>query len=144
MKFGLVKGFENIEFGDAQLLRIKKVVTDDKYDKVKLTFEDSDGRTLVEQYILKGDGDKPSVGLMILSTVAKCATNNFKERPFDPEDLAGLYVVADVYERVSDGKSYANLRNYRVAKETFDGKPYEPDVAPVEAEEADEDDEDIW
>ena len=142
LKIELVQGFTNLAIGDAQLLRIKNVAVDEKFKKVKLTFEDEKGRTLVEQYMLSPSKEGKSVGLMILSTIAKCATDNFADRPFDPEDLKGLYIVADVYEQVStaeDGKvsRYVHLRNYNVASGTFD------DDADVGSED-DEDDDDIW
>lgn len=128
-KIMLGEGYRNLKLGPAQLLRIKKASYDEKFMTAKLTFEDADGRTQTEQYKLMGakKGEMNQGALGALSTVAKCATKDHKNREIDPLSLQGLYIVADVVsqeERDKDGeptgRSFVHLRNIDEADEEFE------------------------
>ena len=127
-KIGLIQGFRNLEVGTEQVLKIKKVNYDEKYMKCKLTFADDEDRTLTETFTFKGKkkGQMNEVALGIFSTIAKCATHDFKDRDFDPDELEGLYIVADVYEQINtndDGEEisrYKHLRNFKEVDEDFE------------------------
>lgn len=132
----LTQGFRNLEVGKEQTLLIKKVSYDEKFMRIKMTFTDDQDRALTENFNLKGakKGQLNEVALGIFSTIAKCATHDFDDRPLDPEELEGLYIVADVIEQVvknDEGEEtgrYLHLRNYKEAE--------------VDDDEDDEDDED--
>ena len=138
-KIGLIQGFRNLEVGEAQTLLIKKVSYDEKFMKCKVTFADDEDRTLTETFMFKGKkkGTVNEVALGIFSTIAKCATHDFTDREIDPEEIEGLYIVADVYEQVvkdeeGDEKGrYKHVRNFKEAEADEPG-------------EEDGDDEDFW
>ncbi|MEC4272929.1 hypothetical protein VJ923_07145 [Adlercreutzia sp. R25] len=150
-KIMLGEGYRNLRVGHAQLLRIKKASYDEKFMVAKLTFEDAEGRTQTEQYRLMGTkkGEMNQGALGALSTVAKCATKNHKNREIDPLSLKGLYVVADVVqqdERNEDGeltgRSFLHLRNIDEAEEEFSDSG--DDAEETAADDAgDEDDDDF-
>ncbi|WP_165170625.1 hypothetical protein [Adlercreutzia sp. ZJ242] len=127
-KIGLIKGFRNLEVGKEQTLLIKKVSYEEKYMKCKITFSDAEDRTLTEQFSFKGKkkGTLNEVALGIFSTIAKCATHDFTDREIDPEEIEGLYVVADVYEQeVKDEDenvtgTYKHIRNFKEADVDFE------------------------
>lgn len=122
-KIGLTQGFRNLEVGTEQLLLIKKVSYEEKYMKCKVTLADDEGRALTETYSFKGKkkGTFNEVALGIFSTIAKCATHDFADREIDPEEIEGLYIVADVYEQVvknEEGEEtgrYLHVRNFKEA-----------------------------
>lgn len=134
-KLKLRDGFKNIPVGDAQTLEIKKVKFDTKFMKVVVTFSDGKGGTCSENFNLVDDkGNERDVPLGILSTIYKCAVGGETGDEFDPRDMEGYYVVADVYEQVvkdEDGNEtnrYVHVKNFKE----------------VEAEaEADDDDDDF-
>lgn len=143
-KIGLIQGFRNLEIGTEQTLKIKKVAYDEKYLKCKVTFADDEGRALTETYNFKGKKKDTfnEVALGIFSTIAKCATHDFTDREIDPEEIEGLYIVADVWEQPvtnDEGEEtgrYRHVRNFKEADvETDDGDD--------EEEDSDEDD-DLW
>lgn len=143
MKLG--KGFLNLKEGSNQTLLISKVTYDKKYDKAKVTFEDERGATCVEQYgFTKKDGKPNEVSLNIFTTLVMCAMNNFEmqESEFEPKELEGHYVIADVvkdeYVNEDTGKkgSYMHVRNFQPAEDM--------DPAEVEESEDEAEDEDLF
>lgn len=150
-KIMLGEGYRNLRVGPNQLLRIKKATYDEKFMTAVLVFEDADGRTLSETYRLMGakEGEMNPGALNALSTVAKCATKDHKNREIDPVALKGLYITGDVVENVErddkgepTGRVFLHIRNADEADGEFEGK--EDDEEPEEAGEAegasDEDD----
>lgn len=138
-KIMLGEGYRNLRVGPNQLLRIKKATYDEKFMTAVLVFEDADGRTLSETYRLMGakEGEMNPGALNALSTVAKCATKDHKNREIDPVALKGLYIVADVVENVErddegepTGRTFLHLRNADEADGEFEGRE--------DAEESDE------
>lgn len=122
-KIGLIQGFRNLEVGTEQTLLIKKVSYEEKYMKCKVTFADDEGRALTETYSFKGKkkGTYNEVALGIFSAVVKCATHDFTDRDIDPEEIEGLYIVADVWEQVVENDEgeetgrYLHIRNFKEA-----------------------------
>lgn len=150
-KIMLGEGYRNLRVGPNQLLRIKKATYDEKFMTAVLVFEDADGRTLSETYRLMGakEGEMNPGALNALSTVAKCATKDHKNREIDPVALKGLYITGDVVENVErddkgepTGRVFLHIRNADEADGEFEGR--EDDEEPEEAGEAegasDEDD----
>lgn len=150
-KIMLGEGYRNLRVGPNQLLRIKKATYDEKFMTAVLVFEDAEGRTLSETYRLMGakEGEMNPGALNALSTVAKCATKDHKNREIDPVALKGLYITGDVVENVErddkgepTGRVFLHIRNADEADGEFEGK--EDDEEPEEAGEAegasDEDD----
>lgn len=150
-KIMLGEGYRNLRVGPNQLLRIKKATYDEKFMTAVLVFEDADGRTLSETYRLMGakEGEMNPGALNALSTVAKCATKDHKNREIDPVALKGLYITGDVVENVErddkgepTGRVFLHIRNADEADGEFEGR--EDDEDPEEAGEAegasDEDD----
>ena len=145
-KIGLTQGFRNLEIGAAQTLKIKKVNYDEKFMKCKVTFADDEGRALTETYMFKGKkkGTFNEVALGIFSTIAKCATHDFDDREIDPEEIEGLYIIADVYEQVvtnDEGEEtgrYLHVRNFK----EVDADEVETDEE--DDDEADDEDDDLW
>lgn len=145
-KIGLTQGFRNLEIGKEQTLKLKKVSYDEKFMKCKVTFADDEGRALTETYSFKGKkkGTFNEVALGIFSTIAKCATHNFSDREIDPEEIEGLYIIADVYEQVvtnDEGEEtgrYLHVRNFKEAdSEAADD---EEEVA----DEGEDEEDDLW
>ena len=142
-KIELTQGFRNLEIGKEQTLLIKKVSYEEKYMKCKVTFADDEGRALTETYSFKGKkkGTFNEVALGIFSTIAKCATHDFDDREIDPEEIQGLYIIADVYEQVvtnEEGEEtgrYLHVRNF---------KEVEEDAVEEDDDEDGEDDDDLW
>lgn len=138
-KIGLIQGFRNLEVGQEQTLLIKRVSYEEKYQKCKITFADEEGRALTETFSFKGKkkGSYNEVALGIFSTIAKCATHDFTDREIDPEEIEGLYIVADVFAQEvkdEDGEvtnTYLHVRNFK-----------EADVEIVVEEDDDDDEED--
>ena len=138
-KIKLTQGFRNLEVGEEQLLTIKKVSYEEKYLKCKITFVDDEDRALTETFSFKGKkkGTYNEVALGIFSTIAKCATHDFSDREIDPEEIAGLQIIADVYQQVvrdEDGEEkgrYLHVRNFK-------------EVEVDEDEPADDDDDEDW
>ena len=123
MKLG--KGFINLTEGETQTLHISKVSYDEKYDKCKVTFKDDRGGSCTEQFLFTGKNGKPNeVALNIFTTLAMCAFNDFtmQETEFDPQELEGCDVVADVTKDVvtdeDTGRTsiYYHVRNFKVAE----------------------------
>ena len=147
-KIGLIQGFRNLEVGTEQTLLIKKVSYEEKYMKCKVTFADDEGRALTETYSFKGKkkGTYNEVALGIFSTIAKCATHDFTDRDIDPEEIEGLYIVADVWEQVVENDEgeetgrYLHVRNFKEA----DAEAADEEEEDIEDEEDDEDDDDLW
>lgn len=147
-KIGLIQGFRNLEVGTEQTLLIKKVSYEEKYMKCKVTFADDEGRALTETYSFKGKkkGTYNEVALGIFSTIAKCATHDFTDRDIDPEEIEGLYIVADVWEQVVENDEgeetgrYLHVRNFKEA----DTEAADEEEEDIEDEEDDEDDDDLW
>lgn len=147
-KIGLIQGFRNLEVGTEQTLLIKKVSYEEKYMKCKVTFADDEGRALTETYSFKGKkkGTYNEVALGIFSTIAKCATHDFTDRDIDPEEIEGLYIVADVWEQVVENDEgeetgrYLHVRNFKEA----DTEATDEEEEDIEDEEDDEDDDDLW
>ena len=150
-KIMLGEGYRNLRVGPNQLLRIKKATYDEKFMTAVLVFEDADGRTLSETYRLMGakEGEMNPGALNALSTVAKCATKDHKNREIDPVALKGLYITGDVVENVErddkgepTGRVFLHIRNADEADGEFEGR--EDDEEPEEVGEAegssDEDD----
>jgi len=146
-KIGLIQGFRNLEVGKEQTLLIKRVSYDEKFMKCKVTFADDQDRAPTETYSFKGKkkGTYNEVALGIFSTIAKCATHDFTDRDIDPEEIEGLYIVADVWEKVvtnDEGEEtgrYLHVRNFKEA----DVEPDEDDEEDDSEEDSDEDD-DLW
>lgn len=140
-KIGLIQGFRNLEVGQEQTLLIKRVSYEEKYQKCKITFADEEGRALTETFSFKGKkkGTYNEVALGIFSTIAKCATHDFSDREIDPEEIEGLYIVADVYAQEVKGEddevinTYLHVRNFKEA---------DVEVAAEEDEEEDDDEDD--
>lgn len=108
-KINLVDSFKAISTGNNQVLTISKVTFDSKFKKLKLVFEDNSGGTLTEQYDLTKE-----VVLKIVSNIVKCATHDFSNREIDPEAIAGLSVLADVYDQETEsGAVYTHVRRIR-------------------------------
>jgi len=147
-KIGLIQGFRNLEVGNAQTLKIKKVSYEEKYMKCKVTFADDEGRALTETYSFKGKkkGTYNEVALGIFSTIAKCATHDFTDRDIDPEEIEGLYIVADVWEQVVENDEgeetgrYLHVRNFKEADVESD----EDEDEVEDDEEEDDEDDDLW
>ena len=145
-KIGLIQGFRNLEIGKEQLLKLKRVSYDEKFMKCKVTFSDDEDRALTETYSFKGKkkGTFNEVALGIFSTIAKCATHDFADREIDPEEIQGLYIVADVYEQVvtnDEGEEtgrYLHVRNFKEADADV------PDDEEEEEEAIDDEDDDLW
>lgn len=141
-KIGLIQGFRNLEVGKEQTLLIKRVSYDEKFMKCKVTFADDQDRALTESFNFKGKkkGTYNEVALGIFSTIAKCATHDFTDRDIDPEEIEGLYIVADVFEQVvtnDEGEEtgrYLHVRNF---------KEFEDDAVDEDDEDGD-DEEDLW
>lgn len=135
-KIGLIQGFRNLEVGKEQTLTIKRVSYDEKYLKCKVTFADADDRALTETFSFKGKkkGTYNEVALGIFSTIAKCATHDFKDREIDPEEIQGCQIVADVYEQVvkdDDGEitgRYLHVRNFKEADSDYEATDEEDDM----------------
>lgn len=130
-KLQLIRGFRNLKIGENQLLRVKKVSYDPKFNKCQVTFEDADGGTQTETFNFNGKkkGEINEVALGIFSTICKCVTHDFTDREIEVESIEGGYIMADVYEQkvdqtdeqgnVTDTKKYIHLRNWKEAEETF-------------------------
>lgn len=144
-------GWLNVEPGRDQLLKIVKVDESDKYEKVKVTFKDERGGTCTEQFMFERNGKVNEVALNIFTTIAMCAMDDtsLRNKDFDPEELVGRYVVADVvateYTNPNTGKTgiYNNLKNFRVARD-IDPDAVEDEPAEEEAESDDDDDEGLF
>ena len=130
-KIMLGEGYRNLRVGPNQLLRIKKATYDEKFMTAVLVFEDADGRTLSETYRLMGakDGEMNPGALNALSTVAKCATKDHKNREIDPVALKGLYITGDGVENVErddkgepTGRTFLHIRNADEADGEFEGR----------------------
>lgn len=126
----LTQGFRNLKVGERQTLLIKRATYDEKYMKLSLTFADSEGRTLTEKFNFMQKGKKDAineVAVGIFSTIAKCATHDFDDRDFDPEEVQGLYIIADVWEQKSvnedtgEERTYTHLKNYEATPDDFEG-----------------------
>lgn len=123
MKLG--KGFINLNEGENQTLKITKVTYDEKYDKCKVTFKDDRGGSCTEQFLFTGKNGKPNeVALNIFTTLAMCALNDFdmQETEFDPQELEGCHVQADVTKDIVTDEdtgrtnTYYHVRNFKVAE----------------------------
>lgn len=144
-KIGLIQGFRNLEVGKEQTLLIKKVAYDEKYMKCKITFADDEGRALTETYNFKGKkkGTYNEVALGIFSTIAKCATRDFTDRDIDPEEIQGLYIIADVWEQPVTNEEGEETGRYRHVRNFKEADTEAVDKDDEEADE-DEDDNDLW
>lgn len=153
-KIMLGEGYRNLRVGPNQLLRIKKATYDEKFMTAVLVFEDADGRTLSETYRLMGakEGEMNPGALNALSTVAKCATKDHKNREIDPVALKGLYITGDVVENVErddkgepTGRTFLHIRNADEADGEFEGREDDEDEPeePEEPGEASGDDDDF-
>lgn len=127
MKLG--KGFINLTEGENQTLKISKVTYDEKYDKCKVTFKDDSGGSCTEQFLFTGKNGKPNeVALNIFTTLAMCAFNDFtmQETEFEPQELEGCEVIADVTKDVvtdeDTGRTsiYYHVRNFKPADTNSD------------------------
>ena len=130
-KLQLIRGFRNLSVGESQLLRIKKVSFDPKFNKAQVTFEDVNGASQTETFNFNGKkkGEINEVALGIFSTICKCVTHDFTDREIEIESIEGGYIIADVYEQkvdvvddqgvVTDTKKYIHLRNWKEADSTF-------------------------
>ena len=123
-KIKLTSGFKNLQIGDGQILLVKKVKFDEKFQKIALTFADDKGGTCVENFNLMGSNDKPNdVAYGIFSTIYKCCKGGETGDEVDPTDIEGCHIIADVYEQVvkdEDGDEkgrYIHVRNFREAEE---------------------------
>lgn len=148
----LVDGWRKPKPGVHDFL-ITKVVYDEEFDKVKVHFEDETGATTMEQFTLvKSDGKPNETALGIFSTMAKCALHDETNREIDFDDLEGLAVRAEAYERTYKSEkadkdvTVVNLKNWDIIPE----EELKPDVAARleevggAVEEAEEDEEDAW
>lgn len=127
-KFRTKGGFKNLVEGPDQKLLIKRVSYDEKYDKAKVTFADDKGGTQVEQYDFGGKNGETV--LSIFFGLAMCALHCGEDVDFEPEELEGHYIVADViydaWENEETGRSghYVHVRYF---KECPDDEADEPD-----------------
>lgn len=123
-KIMLRDGFKNLQVGEAQVLLVKRVKYNEKFQKIQVTFADGDGGTCVENFNLRGANGKPNdVAFGIFSTIYKCCTHDNSNREVDPTEIEGCRIVADVYQQIvkdEDGDEtgrYIHVRNFRECEE---------------------------
>lgn len=137
-KIMLRDGFKNLQVGDAQVLLVKRVKFNEKFQKIQVTFADDRGGTCVENFNLRGANGKPNdVAFGIFSTIYKCCTHDNTNREVDPTEIEGCHIIADVFQQIvkdEDGDEtgrYIHVRNFR---------EYEGD----DLDEEDDEDEGSW
>ena len=111
-KISLSAGFSVIPEG-SYVFKIVKTEFKEKFGKIKVFVETSDGQKLTESYDLNNNG-----GLNAFSFMAKCALHDMSLDEIDHEQLVGCFFTGDVEHDVLPKKddptktvTFANIRN---------------------------------
>lgn len=111
-KISLSAGFSVIPEG-SYVFKIVKTEFKEKFGKIKVFVETSDGQKLTESYDLNNNG-----GLNAFSFMAKCALHDMSLDEIDHEQLVGCFFTGDVEHDVVPSRddpnktmTFANIRN---------------------------------
>lgn len=105
----MVSGFQMIPEG-IHVLKVTKADYNEEFNKLVLTFETQDGKSLREQFIfVKNDGTPNSGACAAFSFLARTLMHNGDMEDVDPNDLVGKFLRAEVTHTQVNSKTYAHL-----------------------------------